>query len=392
MKYSLSLISHDHNLSPERLFLSSIKSEATKTAYRIYLKKYLQFYKLDNLCDLLGKEPDAKQIEGKIINFIIEMKEKGKNHCAIRNYVAPLMTFYKINDVMINSKKIAKFMPPITRVKTNRGYSHEEIEKLLSIADERMKVVILLLVSGGMRIGSLPNLRLRNLKKCGDIYKVTIYEGEAEEYFTFVTREASETLDSYLDMRIRYGEKLTPDSLLIREQFDIRDKFASVYPKKVRSQMLSVKIGQLAERAGIRQKTHLREGERSAEMRKTVPRAHGLRKTFTTLTVNSRMDAIKRKMLEGHAIGIDSHYYKPSEADLLEEYQTKALENLTIDPANRLRKKVEKLQEDQDEITLMKLEHDKEMKAMRQDMDKIISYIRENPKLAKVKTEVLSEI
>ena len=60
-------------------------------------------------------------------------------------------------------------------------------------------------------------------------------------------------------------------------------------------------------------------------------RAHGLRKTFTTLTVNSKMDTIKRKMLEGHAIGIDSHYYKPSEADLLEEYQTKALDNLTID-------------------------------------------------------------
>ena len=53
------------------------------------------------------------------------------------------------------------------------------------------------------------------------------------------------------------------------------------------------------------------------------------------------MDGIKRKMLEGHAIGIVSHYYKPSEADLLEEYQTKALDNLTIDPANRLRKKAD---------------------------------------------------
>lgn len=108
--------------------------------------------------------------------------------------------------------------------------------------------------------------------------------------------------------------------------------------------MLSIKIGQLAERAGIREKTPLKEGEMSASLRKTVPRAHGLRKTFTTLTVNARMDTIRRKMLEGHSIGIDSHYYKPSETDLLEEYPTKALDGLTINPENRLKRKVEKLE------------------------------------------------
>ena len=54
-----------------------------------------------------------------------------------------------------------------------------------------------------------------------------------------------------------------------------------------------------------------------------------------------------------------------------------------------------KLEEKEKEINYLRerdLKRETEMQAMRQDMDKVISYIRENPNLAKVKTEVLSEI
>jgi hypothetical protein len=99
----MTLLTHD--LNPERLFLNSIKSEATRTAYVIFLKKCLEFYKLRNLSDLLYTT-DHKQIESQIINFIITMKEQGKSLQAIKNYISPLVSFYRINDVMINSKKI----------------------------------------------------------------------------------------------------------------------------------------------------------------------------------------------------------------------------------------------------------------------------------------------
>lgn len=202
-------------LNPERLFLSSIKSDATRASYLIYLNKYLEFYKLRKLSDLLTDNTDHKQVEEQIINFIIEMREQGKTFQALKNYITPLISFYRINDVMVNSKKLNKFMPPRIRIKDNRGYDYEEIQKLLSIADERMKTVILILVSGGMRIGSLPNLRLRNIEKCEDIYNVTIYEREEEQYFWFITKEATEAVDNYLDMRRRYGEKLNPRLILI---------------------------------------------------------------------------------------------------------------------------------------------------------------------------------
>jgi hypothetical protein len=156
--------------------------------------------------------------------------------------------------------------------------------------------------------------------------------------------------------------------MLIREQFNIRDQFAASSPKKVKAANLSHKIGELAERAGIREKTLLKEGEKSGSIRKAVPISHGLRKAFSTFTLNSNVDIIKRRMLQGHSIGIDEHYCKPSENDLLLKYETKCLDNLTIDPTKRLQFKVEKLEEKQDEIASIKLMHEQEMKTMRQDI------------------------
>ena len=65
-------------------------------------------------------------------------------------------------------------------------------------------------------------------------------------------------------MRRRYGEKIGPDSILIREQFNIRDQFAVISPKAIKVTTLCLKISQLAERAGIRERTVLKEGEKAA--------------------------------------------------------------------------------------------------------------------------------
>lgn len=326
----------------ERLFINSIKSQDTKRVYLIYLQKYLKFVNCKTINELMEFK-DPKDIERRIINFIIQMKEEGMNFRSIRNYLTPVISFYKINDILLNSKKINKFMPPKTRAKKNRGYTHQEVRKLLDIADERIRAVILLLVSSGCRIGSVPTLHVRDIEKSGDVYKVTIYENDEEEYFSFITKEAYDAIESYLSMRKRMGENVGPDSLLIREQFDIRDPFAIATPKPVKPHTIANKIAQLGERAGIREKTILKEGEKGGSFRKTVPQVHGLRKAFSTFALNSKMDIIKRRMLEGHSVGIDEHYCKPSEEDLQEEYM-KAADNLTICEESRLRKKVEKLE------------------------------------------------
>ena len=69
---------------------------------------------------------------------------------------------------------------------------------------------------------------------------------------------------------------------------------------------------------------------------------HGFRKFFTTQCINAKVNPEIREMLLGHKIGLTSCYYRPTEEEMCTEYQN-AIDNLTIDPANRLQRKIETL-------------------------------------------------
>jgi len=267
---------------------------------------------------------NPRLIEHHIIDFVISLKEKGLSYSAIHNYVATITAFYKINDIILNTTKINKFLPEYKKVKKDRAYTHEEIHTLLDIADERFRAIILILASTGIRIGALSVLKLKHLQH----NKLVIYENTNEEYVTFITPECQKAIDLYIDMRSRYGEKLDPECYLIREQFDVRAPASFSRPKQTNSATISKKLMDLAQRAGVRNKE--------------VPIAHGFRKFFTTELVNSKVNPEIREMLLGHKIGLASCYYRPSVDEMYSEYE-KAIDNLTIDPANRLQRKIETL-------------------------------------------------
>jgi integrase len=278
--------------------------------------------------NLAIQDPDPKTVETQIINFIIKSKREGKSYAAIHNYVAALKAYYQINDVVLNVRKIGKFMPEHKRARKgkDRAYRHEEISKMLEVADQRMRVIILLLTSSGCRIGSLSAIKLGNLQDMN--MKLTIYENAKEEYFSFITPECKKAIDFYLDMRARYGEKLTDNSPLIREAFNIRD-IKNKKARHVATRTLVWTLDVVIKRAGVRSKD--------------VALAHGFRKFFTTQLIRSNVKAEARLMLEGHSIGITDYYWRPTEEKMLLEY-SKATDNLTVEPSQRLQKKVEKLE------------------------------------------------
>ena len=200
-----------------RMFYNSFRSKQTRDVYTLYLKKYMEFQGLD----FLSCETNPRAIEQQIIDFIIKMKERGRGYGTLHNYVASILSFYKINDVVLNATKIMKFMPEQKRV-NDRAYTHQEISKMLEIADERMRVVILLLASTGMRIGAIPELRIGHLldtdpdqddqdnknTHTSKKMKIIVYQGTSEEYYSFITPECKKAIHVYLDFRKRYGEKL----------------------------------------------------------------------------------------------------------------------------------------------------------------------------------------
>lgn len=351
-----------------KLFESSLASKETRKSYMLLLKKYLEFVAEE---DIFFKS-NARLIEQKIIEFILHLKKEGKSYAAIRMYLAAVKAFYKINDIVLNDSKISKFLPEQKRVRKDRAYDYKEISKLLEIADERMRVVILLLASTGIRIGALPELRLRNLEKINiQYYKITVYENYNQEYMTFCTPECSKAINDYLDMRSTYGERVNTYSFLIREQFDIRDPFAIAKPRQITHRSLEWKLINLAERSGIRKREHQTESKKYSSIRKDVAIAHGFRKFFTTQLVGSKVNPEIREMLLGHKIQLMSAYYRPTEEEIYAEYE-KATDNLTIDEENILKIKVNQLTKRKDEIELIKYKHEKEMKAIRKELEPLL--------------------
>lgn len=50
-----------------------------------------------------------------------------------------------------------------------------------------------------MRIGALQNIKVGDLEKIDDIYKIIVYAGDKEEYFTFSTPECAKEIDNVVD-------------------------------------------------------------------------------------------------------------------------------------------------------------------------------------------------
>ena len=98
-----------------------------------------------------------------------------------------LKKFYEMNDVILNWKKISQYIGEYQKVIKDRAYDHNEIKILVDAADIRMNVILLLMASTGMRIGAIPDLKLKHLS--GN--KITVYENTKEEYYTFCTPECS---------------------------------------------------------------------------------------------------------------------------------------------------------------------------------------------------------
>ena len=76
----------------------------------------------------------------------------------------------------------------------NRGYTTEEISKMLEVSDERARAIILILASTGIRIRAIIDLKLEYLLKNADfgLYQVSVYSDSKQQYLTFTTPEASE--------------------------------------------------------------------------------------------------------------------------------------------------------------------------------------------------------
>src|SRR2546425_3742910 len=249
-----------------------------------------------------------------------------------------------MNDIALSWHQIAKFIGEHETENEDREYTYEEIAKQLEIADLKYKVIILIMAYGALRIGAVPDMKYGHISKVSnyDIYKISVYKRSREEYYTFCTPECYKVISSYLQYRERSGEKLTPHSPLIRDDFDPTDTLRVRRPKSLTLWTIMDKLRQIRIRAAVAEYHPITETNRVGVRRNKVQGNHGLRKFAITQMGRSKMDSEIREMLVGHKLGIKALYLKYGEEDRLNEY-LKAVDLLTINEENRLKIKVDEL-------------------------------------------------
>ena len=161
-------------------------------------------------------------------------------------------------------------------------------------------------------------------------------------------------------------------------------------PQPIKLRALEWLISQTIQKSGLRTVERQTESHNDhGRIRKNVRLTAGFRKFFDTQLIYSRVEPRTKEMFMGHSIGLDDHYYTPGENYLLQEY-LKAVDSLTINEENRLKKQVKELTSKQSEIDIMNERHEQEMKLMHEKMNQIMSMIQKNPRLAHVKPDVLT--
>jgi integrase len=193
--------------------IGAIVCKPTHEVYTSKLRGFMSFLHLSvKEVDKLLMNHETKLIQKCIIDFIIYLREeKQLSYSTISGYVDALKCFYDGNDIdkEINWSRIYRSLPEYKRaLKDSRGYTREEIAKLLSISNEREKVIILLQCASGLRKGALPGLTLGDIKRYPEpnsypkVYEVIVYRGTKDEYFSLTTPECSEAIENIFKSRI----------------------------------------------------------------------------------------------------------------------------------------------------------------------------------------------
>ncbi|HEY7573412.1 MAG TPA: site-specific integrase [Nitrososphaeraceae archaeon] len=348
-------------------FISSVDSEFSRRTYQQVFPFFMKFCQVETY-DAMLEIQSVKKLEGLIRDYIIYLKEDRKaSPGTIRSYTTAIAHFYEMNDVRINWKKLKKFKGKYHSVVEDVPYTRNQIKSLIEMSDLRERAMILMMASAGLRRGALITMKLKDLQKIAkyNLYKITVYKKEAEQYLTYCTPECAQALDQYLDWRARLGEELTPSTIMFRKAFDITSPMIITRPKPLRPESITSFMIELLDKTGIRTPTD------SKFARSNLMTCHGFRKFFHTECINHNMNPLYAEYLMGHKTGLMKSYFKPTDNELLEGNDKSVgyiglIPYLTIhateEENERLRRQVETLQVEKSQIEDLQ----KEMNAIRE--------------------------
>jgi integrase len=325
---------------PMACFLYALQSPISKKKYPQRFRVFLRFLgytgvlREDALEFLKKARVDPEWVENKLIQFItsqIERLNQGKIAAAtIANYYKAIKLFCEMNRVRLDWKIIRRGVPTGNKAANDRAPTLEELQRLVGYPDPRIKSLVYVMVSSGIRLGAWDFLKWGHItpETDGDGHvveaKMLVYagqnEGKKKQYMTRISAEAYNALVEWMDLRKRDGEKITVESWLMRDLWQVTNLnrganlgFATI-PRRFKTNG----IRKLMDRALWEQGIRL-----SPEKHHPFKMTHGFRKYFMSHAEQAGMKSINVKILMGRRF-----VYRPQEKDISEDYK-KAIPNLT---------------------------------------------------------------
>lgn len=333
----------------------SLKSEASRENYANHVKYFCAFHNV-NHTDLIGKT--KLELKDMLKRYLLHLKKNAVNTPTKRTrgqihinsliiYIAGVKSYIQYilgEDEDIKFTKIDDMLPEQMMTEI-RAYTREEIQKLVSLANPRVRVIMYIMLSGGVRVGGLAGLRVKDFSLFDKDYNIGmlhIYANSKKwHYFTLLTPEATAAVQDYLQWRDENGEHpVKPESPLIRDKFDVFTE-SRIHPLPTTRDAITSLMRRLVAQAGIRDPT--------------LAPDHSFRHFWVTMMVNADVNEKYKMYWQGlkKNLGLDIRYFDPKNPDthdrMLTEYM-KAVDYLTISDTNRVKLENEQLRVKRDEF------------------------------------------
>jgi integrase len=174
------------------------------------------------------------------------------------------------------------------------------------------------MASAGIRVGAWDYLKyghITPIERRGKLVsaRVLVYAGTPDWYISLLTPEAYREVEAWIKFRNQCGEKISPDSWVMRDLWDteaaIRKNMHTTGLVTMPKKLSSVGVKRLIERALWAQ--GLRRDLEDGKKRHEFATCHSLRKYFKTRCELAGVRPINIENLMGHSTGISDAYYRP---------------------------------------------------------------------------------
>jgi len=356
-------------------FLDVRLAKLTRQEYIYKLKMFFGSLGLKGSLDEQSREfltrtkKDREWAQNGLKYFIRDKKRRAENgelsESTIRNFYKPVKLFCKVHEILLSWDKITMMLPEGRRFANDRAPTHEEIGKVIEYPDRRIKPLVLVTCSSGIRVGAWEYLKWKHIEPIWRdnkivAAKIIVYAGENEQYFSFMTPEAFQALQEWMDYRKKSGEDVNGESWLMITLWDTNA------PAPIPQRMNTEGLRTLVERA-LRAQLLRKRLDMKIIRRHEFKTNHGFRKFFQT-NAEPKMKSLDVMTLMGQDTGLAASYNKPTVEMLLTEY-LKAVDNLTIDNTRQM--VIKEVSENQQALAAQMRSKDKEIKELRDKMAKM---------------------